>query len=230
MIPQDKSALITLTNPRSPIAEAYRSLRTNLEFSSLDQPLRTMIVTSAAPGEGKSTTLANLAVTIAQAGKRVILADCDLRRPAQHRLFGLPNSAGLTTMVVDDQAMSSPPLQETGVPNLWLLASGPPPPNPAELLGSRRMTDIIAALLDRADMVLFDAPPVIAVTDAAVLAAKVDGVLLVLRAGKTKREHVQRAKALLEKVNARVVGTVLTNVQPDASLQYYYAAESEEPW
>jgi non-specific protein-tyrosine kinase len=219
-----------LTNPRSPIAEAYRSLRTNLEFSSLDQPLRTMIVTSAAPGEGKSTTLANLAVTIAQAGKQVILADCDLRRPAQHRLFGLPNSAGLTTMVVDDQAMNSPPLQETEVPNLWLLASGPPPPNPAELLGSRRMTDIIAALLDRADMVLFDAPPVIAVTDAAVLAAKVDGVLLVLRAGKTKREHVQRAKALLDKVNARVVGTVLTNVQPDASLQYYYTAESEESW
>lgn len=230
MITQEKTALITLTNPRSPIAEAYRSLRTNLEFSSLDQPLRSMIVTSAAPEEGKSTTLANLAATMAQAGKQVILADCDLRRPAQHRLFGLANTAGLTTMVVDDQAMDSPPLQDTDVLNLWLLASGPTPPNPAELLASRRMTDIIAALLDRADMVLFDAPPVIAVTDAAVLAAKVDGVLLVLRAGKTKREHVQKARALLDKVNARVVGTVLTNVQPDASLQYYYAAESEETW
>jgi len=230
MITQEKTGLITLTNPRSPIAEAYRSLRTNLEFSSLDHPLRSMIVTSAAPEEGKSTTLANLAVTVAQAGKRVILADCDLRRPAQHRLFGLANATGLTTMVVDDQAMKSPPLQETGVPNLWLLASGPPPPNPAELLASRRMTEIIATLLERADMVLFDAPPVIAVTDAAVLAAKVDGVLLVLRAGKTKREHVERAKALLEKVNARVVGTVLTNVPPDASLQYYYATESEQTW
>lgn len=230
MTTQEKTALITLTNPRSPIAEAYRSLRTNLEFSSLDQPLRSMIVTSAAPEEGKSTTLANLAVTVAQAGKRVILADCDLRRPTQHRLFGLTNATGLTTMVVDDQAMKSPPLQETEVPNLWLLASGLPPPNPAELLASRRMTEIIAALLERADMVLFDAPPVIAVTDAAVLAAKVDGVLLVLRAGKTKREHVQRAKALLEKVNARVVGTVLTNVPPDASLQYYYTTEGEQTW
>lgn len=218
--------LVTVTNPRSAIAEAYRSLRTNLEFSGLDHPLRTMILTSAAPEEGKSVTLANLAVTMAQAGKRVIVADCDLRRPTQHRLFGLRQSPGLTTMILEDGALSHPPLQSTHVPNLQVLTSGSLPPNPAELLSSRRMSDIITALAEQADVVLFDVPPVIAVTDAAVLAAKVDGVLLVIQAGRTKREHVEKAKALLDKVNARIVGSVLTNVRADSSLQYYYTPEA----
>jgi len=218
-----RESLITVTHPHSPISEAYRILRTNLEFSSLDKPIRTMVVTSAGPDEGKSTTLANLAVTIAQGGKKVILADCDLRRPRQHEIFGLDNDAGLTTMVVDDEALENPPLQETGVPNLWLLPSGPLPPNPSELLGSRRMEEIIAVLTQRADMVLFDAPPVIAVIDAVVLGSKVDGVLLVINAGGTKRDHAQRAKAQLEKVNVRVIGAVLNNVPFDASLHRYYA-------
>jgi non-specific protein-tyrosine kinase len=129
-------------------------------------------------------------------------------------------------MVVDDAAMANPPLQDVGVPNLQLLPSGPLPPNPSELLGSRRMTEIIQALLTRADIVLFDAPPIIAVTDAAVLASKVDSVLLVVSVGKTKREHVQRAKALLDKVNARLVGTVLNNVRFDTSLHRYYAEQT----
>jgi non-specific protein-tyrosine kinase len=223
----ERTALITLTHPRSPVTEAYRSLRTNLEFSSLDRPLRTMIVTSAAPEEGKSTTLANLAVTMAQAGKRVILVDADLRRPVQHTLFGLRDAPGLTNLVIDADATREPPLQPTGIANLQLLASGPLPPNPSELLGSRRMTEIIAGLVERADVVLFDAPPVIAVTDAAVLASRVDGVLLVIYAGKTRREHVEKARALLDKVNARIVGTVLTNVRPDASLQYYYTTPEQ---
>jgi non-specific protein-tyrosine kinase len=222
-----RTALITLTHPRSPVTEAYRSLRTNLEFSSLDRPLRTMIVTSAAPEEGKSTTLANLAVTMAQAGKRVILVDADLRRPVQHTLFGLRDAPGLTNLVIDADATREPPLQPTGIANLQLLASGPLPPNPSELLGSRRMTEIIAGLAERAEVVLFDAPPVIAVTDAAVLASRVDGVLLVIYAGKTRREHVEKARALLDKVNARIVGTVLTNVRPDASLQYYYTTPEQ---
>lgn len=222
-----QGSLITITNPRSPIAEAYRSLRTNLEFSSLDRPLKTLIVTSAGPEEGKSTTLANLAVTMALAGKQVILVDCDLRRPSLHRIFDVRNGAGLTTMIVDDEALRNPPLQETGVSNLWLLPSGPLPPNPSELLGSRRMEEIIAALLERADIVLFDAPPIIAVTDAAVLSSKVDGVLLVVNAGKTKREHAQKAKALLEKVNARLVGAVLNNVPFDVSLHRYYAEQEQ---
>lgn len=215
--------LITVSDPRSPIAEAYRTLRTNLEFFSLDHPLRSLVVTSAGPEEGKSTTLANLAVTAAETGRKIILVDCDLRRPRLHELFGVDNSAGLTTMMVDENALKHPPLQKTGVENLWLLPSGPQPPNPAELLASRRMAEIIEALVGQADMVLFDAPPVIAVTDAVVLASRVDGVLLVISAGSTKRDYVRQAKALLEKVNARVVGAVLNNVTFDASMHRYYA-------
>ena len=219
--------LITLTDPRAPAAEAYRTLRTNLYFSSLDRALETLVVTSAAPGDGKSTTLANLAVTMSQGEKRTILVDADLRKPSLHKLFGVSNNQGLTTMAVEDSALAEPPLVETGLDNLWLLPSGPLPPNPAEILGSRRMEEIIAALKARADVVLFDAPPAIAVTDAAVLGTKVDGVLLVIRAGKTRREHAQRAQELLERVKVRVVGAVLNNAPPDQSLGGYYGNEGE---
>src|ERR671932_2656048 len=217
------SSLVTLSNPRSPVAEAYRTLRTNLEFSSLDHPLRSMVVTSAGAEEGKSTTLANLAVTMAQAGKKVILVDCDLRRPSQHQIFNARNHQGITDLMRDDALLANPPLQDTPIGNLKLLTSGQLPPNPSELLGSRRMEEIIAALLTRAEMLLFDTPPIIAVTDAAVLSSKVDGVLLVIGAGKTKREHARKAKALLDKVNARLIGTVLNNVRLDSGFQYYYA-------
>jgi capsular exopolysaccharide synthesis family protein len=220
--------LITLTDPRSPAAEAYRTLRTNLYFSSLDRALETLLVTSAAPGDGKSTTLSNLAVTMARGEKRTILVDADLRRPALHKLFGVSNSQGLTTMAVQESALTEPPLVETGVDNLWLLPSGPLPPNPAEILGSRRMEEIIAALKTHADVVLFDAPPVIAVTDAAVLGSKVDGVLLVVSAGKTRREHALRAKEMLERVKVRLMGAVLNNAPPDQSMSSYYAAEGDE--
>jgi non-specific protein-tyrosine kinase len=223
----DTHPLITLSNPRSPISEAYRTLRTNLEFTSLDKPIRSMVVTSTAPEEGKSTTLANLAVTIAQAGKRVILVDCDLRRPSLHQIFGARATPGFTDMMRDDALMSKPPLQETKVANLRLLASGTIPPNPSELLASRRMSDVIAALQQQVDVVLFDAPPVIAVTDAAVLASKVDAVLLVVSAGKTKREHAKKAKALLDKVNAHLIGTVLNNVKGEAGLYQYYSSEEK---
>jgi non-specific protein-tyrosine kinase len=221
----DHKQLTVVSNPRSPISEAYRALRTSLDFSSLDEPIRTLVVTSAGPEEGKSTILANLAVTMAQADRKVILVDCDLRRPSQHRIFGLQNGSGLTNMMVDDEALKNPPLQDTGIANLQLISSGPLPPNPSELLGSRRMEDIAASLLSQADFILFDTPPIIAVTDAAVLASKVDGALLVVSAGHTKREHAQKAKALLEKVNARVVGAVLNNVSLDSSLHSYYIAD-----
>jgi capsular exopolysaccharide synthesis family protein len=217
--------LITVADPRSPVSEAYRTLRTNLDFSSLDKPIKTMLVTSAGPEEGKSTVLANLAVTTAQTGRKVILVDCDLRRPSLHDIFDLKNDRGLTTMVVNDAAMESPPLQDTDVQGLQLVSSGPLPPNPSELLGSRRMEEIIAALLERADVVLFDAPPVVAVTDAAVLSTKVDGVLLVINAGGTKRDYARAAKARLEKVNANLLGAVLNNVKFDVSLHRYYAAQ-----
>jgi non-specific protein-tyrosine kinase len=212
-------SLITLTDPRSPVSEAYRTLRTNLSFYSLDNPIRTLVVTSPATGEGKSTTVANLAVTMAQSGRRTILVDCDLRRPSLHTLFNLSSEPGLTNMVLDE---TEAPLQKTGVENLWLLASGPKPPNPADLLGTQKVDKVIEQLIAQADIVLFDAPPVIAVTDAAVLGAKVDGVLLVIQAGKTRRDHAERAKELLEKAKVRLVGATLTNAPKDSSFGGYY--------
>lgn len=211
--------LVTITDPRSPAAEAYRSLRTNLSFYSLDKPIRSLVVTSPASGEGKSAAVANLAVTMAQSGKRTILIDCDLRRPTQHELFGLPAEPGLTTYMLGEAA--DVPLQATSVPNLWLLSSGPTPPNPADLLGAAKVDEMIAALLQKADILLFDAPPVVAVTDAAILGAKVDGVLLVIQAGKTRRDQSERAKELLEQARVRVVGVALTNAPKDSSLGAY---------
>jgi capsular exopolysaccharide synthesis family protein len=214
-----KPSLITLTDPRSAGAEAFRTLRTNLMFSSLDRPLTTLLVTSPAREEGKSTTLANLAVSMAQSGRSTILVDCDLRRPCQHELFGVAQEPGLTTMLLENR--DEPPLAKTAVDNLWLLPAGPLPPNPADLVGSRRIEALIAGLKSRADIVLFDAPPVLAVTDAALLASKLDGVLLVVSAGQTKREHAQRARDLLEKINIRLVGAVLTNASVDQSVSTY---------
>ncbi|HEC33363.1 MAG TPA: polysaccharide biosynthesis tyrosine autokinase [Chloroflexi bacterium] len=214
--------LITLTDPRSPAAEAYRALRTNLTFAALDKPLETLVITSATPGEGKSTTLANLAVTMAQGERRTIMVDADLRRPSLHEIFGVSNGRGLTTMFVEPEALENPPLAETGVEGLLLLPSGPLPPNPADLLGSRRMEEVIATLRKRADILLLDAPPVVAVTDSAVLGTKVDGVLLVVSSGRTRRDHAQRARELLERVHVRVVGAVLTNAPLDVSLGGYY--------
>jgi len=181
------------------------------------------LVTSTSPEEGKSTVLANLAVTFAEAGSQVILVDADLRRPSLHVLFGLSNQVGLTTAVLDDGGAL--PIQDTPVPNLRLLTSGPLPPNPAELLGSQRMDRIIEGLRAMADYVLFDSPPIVAVTDAAVLGRRLDGVLLVVDAGKTKRDHARRAKALLEKVNAHLLGVVLNNAELDLSLYQYYAEQ-----
>ncbi len=213
------TTLVALRDPGSPAAEAYRTLRTNIQFSSLDKPLRTLLATSTAPDEGKSTTIANLAVTIAQAEQRVILVDCDLRRPTLHTLFDVPNSEGLTSMMLQEDGQ--PPLQRTEVPGLMLLPSGPLPPRPPDILGSRRMEAAIAELLQHADMVLFDTPPINAVTDAAVLATKVDGALLVFRAGSTRRDRARDARMLLEKVNAHIVGVVLTDVRAERD-QYSY--------
>lgn len=211
--------LIALRDPRSPAAEAYRALRTNIQFSSLDKPLRTVLATSTSPDEGKSTTIANLAVTIAQAEQRVVLVDCDLRRPTLHTLFGLSNEEGLTSLMLQEGGRI--PVQKTEVPGLLVLTSGPLPPRPADILGSRRMEAVIAQLREHADIVLFDTPPVNAVTDAAVLATKVDGVLLVFRSGATKRDRAREARRLLDKVNANIVGVVLTDVQGEDRYSYY---------
>lgn len=212
--------LITLTDPRSPVSEAFRTLRTNLSFYSLDRPIRLMVITSATPDEGKSTTVANLAVTMAQAGHRTIVVDGDLRRPALHELFGLAAEPGLTNTVLSET--SDVPLQDTAVENLRLLSSGPKPPNPADLLGSRAMDRLIEQLKDEADIILFDAPPVLAVTDATVLGSKADGVLLVVCAGKTRRDHAQRARQILETANVRLIGATLINAPRDSAISGYY--------
>lgn len=222
MMSQIRANLVTVSDPRSAAAEAYRALRTNLSFSSLDDPIHTLVVTTPVPQENKSIVIANLAVIMAQGGNRTLLVDCDLRRPALHEIFGVDNSRGLTTMMLDESAMSAPPVQETEIENLYLLPSGPLPPNPADLLGSRRMDAVIARLMEQSDIVLLDAPPVIAVTDAAVLGSKVDGALLVVSAGATRREHAQRAKEMLEKVNVRIVGVILDNAPADALVGGYY--------
>jgi capsular exopolysaccharide synthesis family protein len=214
--------LITLTDPRAPASEAYRTLRTNLMFYSLDKPLSTLVITSAIPGEGKSTVLSNLAVTLAQAGHETVIVDCDLRQPSQHDLWGLNNEQGLTTMLLDAAALENPPLQPVNVEHLHILPSGPLPPNPADVIGSRRMKDLIDALKSRAEYVLFDVPPVLAVTDAALLGINVDGMLLVLRAGSSRRDHAARAKEELERVKVPIVGTVLVNAPRDAAVGTYY--------
>ncbi|MCP5101541.1 MAG: CpsD/CapB family tyrosine-protein kinase [Chloroflexi bacterium] len=213
-------SLITLTDPRSPLSEAYRTLRTNLSFFSLDNPIQTLVLTSAAADESKSMTIANLAVTMAQGGRKTILVDCDLRRPSLHTLFNLNQEPGFTNMVLDKT--TEPILQETGIEHLWLLPAGPQPPNPADLLGSKMVDQIIEKLAEKADIILFDAPPVVAVTDAAVLGAKVDGVLLVINAGKTRRDHAERAKDTLEKARVRIVGATLTNAPRDSAVGGYY--------
>jgi capsular exopolysaccharide synthesis family protein len=215
--------LITLTNPRAPAAEAYRTLRTNLMFYNLDDPVRTLVVTSPVAGEGKSTVLANLAVTLAQGGHSTILVDADLRKPSQHDLWELDNVHGLTSMLLDDAALRNPPLQTSGVDHLTILTSGTLPPNPADVLGSRRMDDVIAALKAEADYVVFDAPPVLAVTDAALLGLKLDGLVLVLRAGMSRRDHAARAKEELDRVKVALVGTVLVNAPHDRAVGGYYS-------
>jgi capsular exopolysaccharide synthesis family protein len=213
--------LITLTDPRSPAAEAFRTLRTNIYFSGLDRSIHTLLVTTVAPVEGKSLTLANLAVAMAQGDKRTILVDTDLRRPTLHTIFDLSNDKGLTSLFIDAKGPIEPALKDVKVPNLQVLTSGPLPPNPAEVLGSQRMLEVIEALKQRADIVLFDAPPVIAVTDAAVLGTRVDGMVLVVDAGQTRREHARRAKEQLEKLNIRIVGAVLNGASVDNTLGGY---------
>lgn len=193
-------------HPKSPVVEAFRTLRTNLQFLDFEGHLKSLGITSALPGEGKSTVAANLAVAIAQAGRSAVLVDADLRRPELHRIFGVANRVGLTNLLVDGAGEEA--LQSTKVDGLRLLTSGPLPPNPAELLSSPEMERVIALLGSSADVVIYDTPPATAVTDAAVLGAKIDGMLLVLRLGKAPRDAVMRAKKLLENANVRVLGVV----------------------
>jgi polysaccharide biosynthesis transport protein len=218
--------LVVLNHPRSPQAEAYRGLRTNLQYSSIDRPLRSLLVTSANPQEGKSITAVNLAIAFAQSGQRVILVDADMRRPFQHKLLSLSNNAGLTNVLLDSDERISDVLQSVAVENLRVMPSGPLPPNPSEMLGSTRMEHLIESLQRESDIVIFDSPPVLAVTDSIVLGARVDGVLLVVEAGRARYIQVQRCKEALTKVGAPLLGVVLNRaVVRGESYHSYYEDE-----
>ncbi|MGI6119165.1 MAG: CpsD/CapB family tyrosine-protein kinase [Desulfosporosinus sp.] len=214
-------SLITLEQSKSPISEAYRTLRTNVQFTSVDSETKKIMITSSGPREGKSFTLANLAVSMAQAGKTVLVLDVDMRNPTQHKLFGLDNGQGLSIALLQDQDYQQY-IRETAVPGVMVLTGGPIPPNPAELVGSKRMKRLLEEASEQYDIVLIDTPPIVAVTDAAILAQEVDGVILVLASGEVNKDFAQRAKELLDKVGAKILGAVLNKVDLKTSEYYYY--------
>jgi succinoglycan biosynthesis transport protein ExoP len=223
--------LVISRQPFSHIAEAYRVLRTNIRFYFIDQPMRTLMVASAVPSEGKSLTLANLAIAMAQAGLRVIMVDTDLRRPTLHKIFDVSNAEGLSSILQNPELEIESYLQDTGVGNLRLLPCGHLLLNPADVLGSERMRRVIEALLGEADLLLFDSPPVLVVTDAAVLATqmKEGGVLLVASAGSTRRGMTKRAIQELQHVNARLLGMIVNrlSVRKSGYYSHYYTDRDE---
>jgi len=216
-----KYQLIVKEQNKSPISEAYRGLRTNLNFCKAEGELKTIMFTSAGPGEGKSITAANTAVALAQTGKRVLIVDCDLRKPVQYKIFNQGRTGGLTNILVGDE-ISLEFISETEVKNLFLLASGPVPPNPSELLGSDKMLELLGRLGSEYDYVIIDAPPVVAVTDACVLAAKLDGVILVLGTDTVRPEMARKAKELLIRAKGQILGVVLNRVELEMEYMNYY--------
>jgi tyrosine-protein kinase Etk/Wzc len=212
--------LVTLNAIRSPGAEAIRTLRTNLMFSQSVRSMRTLVVTSASPGEGKTTTASNLAVSFAQQGMRVLLLDCDLRRARLHRMFAIPREPGLSDLVLgfaDETSVTA----STSVVGLYVIPAGTLPPNPAELLGGDSMRRTMTTLTEGYDLVILDTPPLLAASDAAILATLADGAILVLRAGSTENAAAQQAVQQLNSVGARIVGAVLND--PDAQVPKYGA-------
>jgi non-specific protein-tyrosine kinase len=224
---REKSRLVAMEAPRSVPAEAYRALRTAIDFIALDHPMRTLQVTSPGQGEGKTTTLANLGITLATAGKRVVIVCCDLRRPRIHEFFGLDNQVGFTSTLLGERPVSAALQTVPGVPRLRLLASGPLPPNPSELLSSKRTADVFAALLADADIVLIDAPPVLPVTDALVLFRHVDATLMVFSAGTTTRKEAAAAMAKARQVDGPIIGAVLNSVKAESGYGYGYSYRYE---
>jgi len=226
------SKLITLNKPRSPISESYRQLRTGIQFSTIDSPENTsVLVTSPGPTEGKSITAANLAVVIAQAGKRVLVLDADLRRPVQHRIFGLHNRAGLTNLLRDVElyrlengldSLIEEYAQTTEIENLMVITSGPIPPNPSELLGSAKMTQTLATLNSYFDYIVLDSPPSLLVTDSIILSIAVDGTLIVIDSSRTSKSQLKECAERLREVNATLLGVVVNRLSPKADGFYYY--------
>lgn len=212
--------LITVLHPKSPIAESYRTLRTNINFSSFDKRVKTIVVTSSVSGEGKSTVSANLAVVMAENGCKTILIDCDQRRSRQHNLFNLSNEKGLSDLLVGNIEFSEA-VQKTEIPNLNIITAGTNPPNPSELVSSEKMKNFIEDLKDSYDYIILDTPPVVIVTDAQLLATFADGCVLVVASAGVEKAEAIKAKELLEKVNARILGVVLNKL--DSKHKDYYA-------
>lgn len=214
--------LVTHRSPRAPISEAYRVLRTNLQYAAIDDELTRLLITSSSPGEGKSTTSSNVAIAMAQTGKDVILVDADLRRPSLHKSFEVSNNQGLTAALLDSETPIERHLQRTTVPGLSLLASGPLPPNPAELLNSQRMQQVLDALDTQADVIIVDTPPLLSVADAAILAPHTDGCLLVVEVGSTRRDTLGDAQERLVASGSHVVGVVLNRSRAGRNGYYDY--------
>lgn len=214
--------LVAIKDPFSGPSETYRKIRSNMQFLSVDQPAKSIMVTSSSSGEGKSLTAANLAVVMAQAGFKTIIVDGDLRRPVQHQIFQIPNLGGLTELLCSSEPDLKGHLRKVGVENLLLITCGMLPPNPSELLGSQRMRQLMNNLNDIADIIIFDSPPVLPVTDALVLSNQVDGVILVVQAGKVRRSNVKRTLANLQQADANVFGVVLNGMSGKVDSQYAY--------
>lgn len=215
------TSLISYMDPKSLNAEQFRTIRTNIEFAQLDKTMKNLLVSSSIPAEGKSTVASNLAYVIAQTDKRVLLVDADLRKPTVHRTFKLNNEQGLTTLLSNADLKFNQVVQHSRDLNLYFLPSGPIPPNPSEILGSGRMTLLMQELGQYFDIVIYDAPPITAVTDPQILATKVDGVVMVVRQGYTRKEEVKKAKEALDNVNANILGYVLNGKELSDSAGYY---------
>jgi len=218
-----KYKLVVHTDPKSPVSEAYRTLRTNIQFLSLDNPIKTIIVTSAGPGEGKTTTVINLAIAMAQSGSKVLLIDGDLRKPALHRIFSIPNEPGLTYVLVSGLSYKEG-ISSTYIEGLEILPVGIIPPNPSELLASDKMKQLLKEVGKDYDFVLMDSSPAAVVTDACILSTMVDGTILVCASGQAPIDGAKRAKELLENVNANIIGVVLNKIPTNRKgySQYYY--------
>lgn len=216
-----KRKLITKLNPKSPVSEQYRTIRTNIQFSSVDHEIRSIMVTSSGPAEGKSTTAANLAIVFAQQGKRVLLVDSDMRKPTVHYTFGLVNTFGLSNVLTKQMELNEA-IKVTSVDSLDVLTSGPIPPNPAELLSSRGMKQFFIEAKDIYDLIIFDTPPVLAVADAQILSNQCDGAVLVIASGKTEIEAAEKTKELLESAQSKILGVVLNGKKKGKNEDYYY--------
>ncbi|WP_028255694.1 CpsD/CapB family tyrosine-protein kinase [Veillonella magna] len=214
-----KTELIAHYDKLSPISEGYRAIRINLQFAGADKALQVVGVTSSSPGEGKSTTIANLAIVMAQDNKKVLLIDCDLRKPTQHKKFEIEQD-GLTNTLVRGKALDAL-VQHDVFPNLDILTSGPIPPNPSELLGSHKMAEVIAWARDHYDYVLIDLPPILAVADAAVIGNMVDGVLMVVASGSMTPNEAMDAKKRLQQAGVTILGVILNKMPQQRRYGYY---------